>query len=44
MAADHNFEAIEREHRATWNAFVRLATWASAAVVVALALMALFLI
>ena len=44
MAADHNFEAIEREHRATWNAFVRMTTWASATIVVALALMALFLV
>lgn len=44
MAADNKFEAIERDHRATWNAFVRMATWASATIVVALALMALFLI
>ena len=44
MAADNKFEAIERDHRATWNAFVRMSTWATAAVVVALALMAIFLI
>ncbi|WP_374443577.1 aa3-type cytochrome c oxidase subunit IV [Stella sp.] len=44
MAADNNFEAIERDHKAMWNAFVRFSSWATGAVVVALALMAIFLV
>jgi hypothetical protein len=44
MAADNKFDAIERDHRATWDSFVRFATWTTGALVVLLALMAYFLI
>ncbi len=38
--ADNKFEAIERDHRRVWNTFVRIATYATAGLVVILALMA----
>ena len=43
MAAN-KFEAVERDHRRFWDSFVRFATWATASVVVFLALMAFFLL
>lgn len=44
MAGDNKFDAINRDHQAMWDGFVRFSTWATAAVVVALGLMAIFLV
>ena len=37
-------EAMLREHRATYDGFVRLMTWSTVLVVITLALMAIFLL
>ncbi|MGE0725629.1 MAG: aa3-type cytochrome c oxidase subunit IV [Alphaproteobacteria bacterium] len=42
--AGGKFDVMEREHRETWDSFVRGATWMSALVVVVIGLMAIFLL
>lgn len=44
-SGEHHMGSMDiSEHKATWNIFMKLTTWGSAAVIVLLILMAIFLL